>query len=265
MGQCYPSPPERSSSGKPRKNISEESKKERGRNAFRQLPESHHWSDHDTKVYREGYPNKKDNPKLNHNLKFYQGTLSSCPDGDFIDNIHKKWWGDYDLLERHHGYIQWLFPIRESGMNWQAQELQMHEAKAIQKDEKASERFLKSYEMMLDFYGMKLVDRNNGQVQRSEKWKERFHHLNHSMHNYLRITRILKCLGEMGLEHFKKPFIRFILNEAIYKGTLDRTLDSCLNYWVGTLRKDEDRQEMEEYTKQLFHKKDNSQLTLMWL
>lgn len=26
--------------------------------------------------------NKKDNPKLNHNLKFYQGTLSSCPDGN---------------------------------------------------------------------------------------------------------------------------------------------------------------------------------------
>ena len=47
--------------------------------------------------------------------------------GDYIDEIHKEWKGDYDRLEWHHGYIQWLFPIRESGMNWHAQELQSHE------------------------------------------------------------------------------------------------------------------------------------------
>lgn len=34
------------------------------------------------------------------------------PIGDTIDNIHKKWFGAYDLLEEHHGYIQWIFPIR---------------------------------------------------------------------------------------------------------------------------------------------------------
>lgn len=38
--------------------------------------------------------------------------------GDLVEDIHKKWWYDYDLLEEHHGYIQWLFPIREHGMNW---------------------------------------------------------------------------------------------------------------------------------------------------
>ena len=32
------------------------------------------------------------------------------------------------LLEDHHGFIQWLFPIREHGMNFQSQELQLHEA-----------------------------------------------------------------------------------------------------------------------------------------
>ena len=61
------------------------------------------------------------------------------------------------------------------------------------------------------------------------------------MHNYLRITRILKCLGEMGLEHYKVPFLRFMLHEAIITGKLDRTLDSCCNYWIGTVKDDEER------------------------
>ena len=47
--------------------------------------------------------------------------------GDLIEAIHTNWKKDYTRLEWHHGYIQWLFPIRERGLNWQAQELQSHE------------------------------------------------------------------------------------------------------------------------------------------
>ena len=32
-----------------------------------------------------------------------------------VDELHTQWWGDYETLEREHGYIQWLFPIREEG------------------------------------------------------------------------------------------------------------------------------------------------------
>ena len=49
--------------------------------------------------------------------------------GDYIDVIHEKWWGDYQLLEYNHSYIQWLFPIREQGLNMHAEVLQLHEAK----------------------------------------------------------------------------------------------------------------------------------------
>ena len=48
--------------------------------------------------------------------------------GDYIDVIHKKWWGKHDHLEYNHSYIQWLFPIRERGLNMYADELQLHEA-----------------------------------------------------------------------------------------------------------------------------------------
>lgn len=210
------------------------------------------WSDRDTQMYRQGYPGKKDHPKHNLNLKFYRNEVPSSPNGAYIDEIHEEWWHDHDRLESHHGYIQWLFPIRESGMNWHAQELQQHEAEAIQKDEKAMERFVKSYEMMLHFYGLKLLNRETGEVDRAKNWRERFHHLNCSMHNYLRITRILKCLGELGLERYKAPFLRRMLCEAIEEDTLDRTLESCYNYWIGTLRDSAERKEIKKLAEDMY-------------
>jgi hypothetical protein len=82
--------------------------------------------------------------------------------GDFIDKIHEKWFGDYAHLEIHHGYIQWIFPIREEGVNFSANRLQKHELKAIRADPVIRARVIRSYEMMLDFYGMVLVDRDTG-------------------------------------------------------------------------------------------------------
>ncbi|KAL8562015.1 hypothetical protein ACOMHN_001341 [Nucella lapillus] len=200
-----------------------------------------HWGHHDTQQYRSGYPDKGDNPTMNKNLDFYRGKIRSRPDGDYIDNFHQHWWTNHDRLESHHGYIQWLFPIRESGMNLHAQELQLHEAEAIRGDPKTRERFLQSYQMMLYFYGLRLDDKKTGSVVRADNWKSRFKHLNHSMHNYLRITRILKCLGEMGFEHYKRPLLELLLHEATDTRTLDRTLDSCCSYWIGTLRDDRER------------------------
>ena len=46
----------------------------------------------------------------NKNLLFYLNKIKSEPDGDYIDMIHKKWWKDYDLLDEHPNFIQWLFP-----------------------------------------------------------------------------------------------------------------------------------------------------------
>lgn len=209
------------------------------------------WKKKDTEDYRNGYPGKSDRLDQTDNLKFYQNELKSYPDGDKIDTIHKKWWGNYKLLERHHGYIQWLFPIRESGMNFHAQVLQKHEADGIINDEKAHQRVLKSYKMMLDFYGMKIKDEVTGEIERAENWKERFSHLNRSYHNYLRITRILKCLGELGYEHMKVRFLEFVIEEALEKKTLKNCYESCKDYWVETLRADDERKRLQDYMRKV--------------
>ncbi len=87
----------------------------------------------DTLEYRRGYPDKKDDPKIDCNLRFYRNELRSSPNGDLIDVIHLKWKGNFKLLEQHHAYIQWIFPIREeSAFNGEALPLQLHEARAIQ-------------------------------------------------------------------------------------------------------------------------------------
>ncbi len=43
-----------------------------------------------------------------------------------------------------------------------AQVLQLHEAKAIRADKKCLARVRRSYEMMLNFYGIKLVNTETG-------------------------------------------------------------------------------------------------------
>lgn len=52
------------------------------------------------------------------NLSFYSNKISSRPRGDLIDDIHKKWFGEWDLLEEHHGYLSLshLFKIQLHSM-----------------------------------------------------------------------------------------------------------------------------------------------------
>ena len=48
----------------------------------------------------------------------------------------------------------------------------------IKNDTHAKERLLKSYKMMLGFYGLELVDDKTGEVKRASNWQERFDNLN---------------------------------------------------------------------------------------
>jgi hypothetical protein len=198
----------------------------------------------DLSNYRNGYPGQVDDLSLNDNYKFYNGEIESVPDGDFIDNIHLKWKGKYQKLEVHHGYIQWLFPIREHGMNSESQPLQAHEIEKMKEKPEIIERILRSYDLILHFYGLVVADKTTGVLQRGDNWENQFYNLNTHSHNFLRITRILKCLGEFGYEHYKKPFLELFINEIWVNKTLKACASSCRNYWIGTLKSDEDRKEL---------------------
>ncbi|XP_066558600.1 opioid growth factor receptor isoform X2 [Amia ocellicauda] len=210
--------------------------------------------------YRREYPNVQEDEEHTDdempNLKFYLNESGSEPDGVTIEEFHRNWKADYRRLERVHSYIQWLFPLREPGMNYMARELTKKEIQEFCKTEDAKQRLIESYELMLDFYGIKLVNKETGEVKRAENWKDRFGNLDRNMHNNLRITRILKCLGELGFEHYKAPLVKFFLEETLVKKRLSSVKRSVLDYFVFAIRDKKQRRELIEYAYQHFEPKD---------
>ncbi|KAG1906625.1 opioid growth factor receptor conserved region-domain-containing protein [Suillus fuscotomentosus] len=198
----------------------------------------------DIRAFLSHYHGQTDDSQALDNLLFYQNRLRCQPDDLLISEIHQSWRKDYNQLEYNHGYIQWVFPIRENGMNFEAQALQLHEATAMKEDSDVIERIKASYELMLDFYGMCLVNFETGLVGRSEGYKTRYQNLLQAPHNNLRITRILKCLSEMDLEHLNAGFLLHVLNEQSEHKQLNTSLlrDSMDRWWANCLRNKADRE-----------------------
>lgn len=71
-----------------------------------------------------------------------------------------------------------------------------------------------------------------------------------SQHNYLRITRILKSLGELGYEAFKAPLVRLFLEESLCHNTLPNMQHSVLEYYVYTIRLPATRRRLLRYARQ---------------
>ncbi|KAG1974127.1 opioid growth factor receptor [Pimephales promelas] len=213
----------------------------------------------DMQNYRHGYPNinEEECPEERMtNLKFYLNEIKSSPDDVSIEAFHTEWRTDYKRLERVHSYIQWLFPLREPGVNYMAAELTKKEIQAFRESEEAKSRLLDSYELMLGFYGLQLLNRDTGEVKRADNWRERFANLERNMHNNLRITRILKSLGELGFEHFQAPLVRFFLEETLVRKTLSGVKRSVLDYFLFAVRDKRERRKLVRFAFQHFEPKD---------
>ncbi|EAU85869.1 hypothetical protein CC1G_12327 [Coprinopsis cinerea okayama7 len=200
----------------------------------------------DVQEFLDCYPDIDDEPDLSDNLLFYLNKLRCRPDRKLIEEIHEEWFGDYDTLEYKHGFIQWLFPIREYGMNYQSQPLQPHEIQAMKADPIVIGRIIESYKLMLDFYGMRLVSAETGLVDRvrpPRNYVSRYRNLVRSSHNYLRISRIMKCLSELGLERLNYGFLLHVLNEQSEHNELNTPglRNSMDRWWANCIRNEERR------------------------
>ncbi|KAM9527907.1 opioid growth factor receptor isoform 1-T1 [Guaruba guarouba] len=215
----------------------------------------------DLQRYRHQYPdlmeseNEEEEEMLN--LRFYKNKTRFLPQGLFIENLLESWWGNYEVLEENHSYIQWLFPLREPGMNWLAKPLTCREIQAFKKSKEVMQRFIRAYQLMLGFYGIVLINEETGELKRAENWAERFQNLNRFSHNNLRITRILKCLGEMGYEHYQVLLVKFFLTETLVKETLPNVKRSALDYFLFTIRSKQKRRELVHYAWQHFRPRDS--------
>jgi len=90
---------------------------------------------------------------------------------------------------------------------------------------------------MLKFYGLQSYEDNHGQfvVTKSEEYpirkKEWIYPLNH---NYLRITRILKCLMALGLESYAQSF--YCCLEQIYREQSRHIGGKTFQYWTNAVK-----------------------------
>jgi hypothetical protein len=133
-------------------------------------------------------------------------------------------------------FVRWLFPTHEIGKNPHAQALNQHEIDEFRSSDILRNRLITSYELMLDFYGMKL-DRDSGKVDRNQdNYQVRYKHLNTSTRSHQCITRILVCLGLLHLEHYKAPLLHHIINE-LRELLFSRTIEMALKqFWIPTLQ-----------------------------
>ncbi|GAA5938990.1 hypothetical protein JCM10213_005998 [Rhodosporidiobolus nylandii] len=204
------------------------------------------------------YPGQRANEGKSQNKLFYLNKAPARPRRSNCEQLQDELRGNWDELEYRHDFIQWFFPIREQGVNWEAQPLELHEVEAIKKDEKAMERLLESYRIILSFYGLRLVSPLTGELALNDdvpapdpaSYLRRFRNLEQNSHNYLRITRILKCMGEFGLTQHPPSLLLFLLHlqsrsssasggPYLTSSTLLRSMDG---YWRWCVRDDGDRE-----------------------
>jgi hypothetical protein len=105
-------------------------------------------------------------------------------------------WADDDL-ERHHDYIQWLFPLSApSTAVMGSPVLDAADIQAIRDDAKAQANLLRALDRMRAFYASTT------------------HWLTPNNHNHLRITRIISSLYKLGQPAAAQEFYDFIKAKA---------------------------------------------------
>lgn len=161
-------------------------------------------------------------------VSFY---LGKCPDnnGRMIDDI-LSW--DNERLEYVHDYIQWLFPLKEkSAYNPSAPTISDEEINKFRNSNVLKAKLLESFIRLLEFYGFECQwEGNRLNVVRSSNFEVRSRYwLTSGNHNFLRITRILKCLWLLGLKDHALAFMNAL--EEVY-GEYDEVVGTeTLSHW----------------------------------
>lgn len=150
--------------------------------------------------------------------------------------IHEIWAWDFERLEYTHDYIQWLFPLNEkSSFNLEAPILNDEAIQKFHTDTQLQKNLLQSLAVMLKFYGLQdslsdghyIVMKAENYLIRKQEW------LNFGNHNYLRITRILKCLMTLRCSSYARAFYQCL--QQIYNEESQFIGYKTFQYWTGAI------------------------------
>ncbi|MUG96312.1 hypothetical protein F7734_29820 [Scytonema sp. UIC 10036] len=154
--------------------------------------------------------------------------------------IQEIWAWNFDELEYNHDYIQWLFPINEkSAFNPYAPVLNNEVIERFRTDSHLQQNLLQSFSVMLKFYGLEGNTESDAEYCASQRYIVTKAHnykiraiewINFGNHNYLRITRILKCLMTLGCERYARAFYQCL--QQIYKEETQAITPKTFHYWT---------------------------------
>lgn len=166
-------------------------------------------------------------PVMSKIIDFYNEDETDNKGRDFSDIIGFT----FKELETIHDYIQWLFPLKEASQsNKNAPLLTDADITAFKKDEIVQINFRKSFEMMLEFYGLE-QDSDTKAIGPCEELFQKAiaNWLTRGNHNFMRITRMLKSMSLLGLKEEAQEFFKAL--DIIYKAKKDVISETTYDYW----------------------------------
>lgn len=178
------------------------------------------------------------------NVEFYEGRRTIRVDGrDYtIDKFQGLEFHNLQLLEYEHNYIQWLFPIDAfSKFNSMSCALTRREASQLVSNTTSMLRLLYSFAMMLNFYGFRLASVVPPSVcyANDETYvAARIENLRQCRHNWMRITRILRCICLFGMPGLAQSWLNCL--EKIVPNHIPDAATSLYEFWFPALSLQED-------------------------
>ena len=161
-------------------------------------------------------------------LDFYEGRGADHR-GRMLSDVHRF---SVEMLEHEHDFIQWLFPLRSpSPVNPEAPTVSERDLAQFRANDVLRIRLRQSFELMLDFYGLVLKNRDgNLTVERADTFARRAESwLTPGNHNFLRITRVLKSLTILGQEDLARAFLECLT--TIFDDYRDIIGDRTWGFW----------------------------------
>lgn len=130
---------------------------------------------------------------------------------DFIISQSNEW------FEKTHDYIQWLFPLNETSMfNLSAPILTPEDVEEIKNSSVGIDNLIRATFRFVEFLNL---------YSDHPKW------LSINNHNYLRITRMLKCLNIFDLDYLAIIIYNRLHNIFIANQYNNKISMESLNYW----------------------------------
>jgi len=143
--------------------------------------------------------------------------------------IQEMWTWEGRQIEGIHTFIQWLFPLNEASANsFNAPILSKEDIEEFKSDDVMRQNLMKSFRIMLRYYGFAFTD-DELSIAKANDFETRSGWIYPSNHNYLRISRILKCL--MLLDFQDEAQMLFSELKEIYR-THSKYIDPITyQYW----------------------------------